>query len=68
MRMRLNARAGRPATRSAIGGAAPARRTPSSRHRPPHRAERRAAALPTAAVNNAPLTGRRRTPAHALPR
>lgn len=68
MRMRLNARAGRPATRSAIGDAAPAHRTPSSRHRPPHRTERRAAALPAAAANNAPLIGRRRVPVHAIPR
>lgn len=67
MRMRLNARAGRPATRSAIGCAARARRTHSSPHRPPHRAERRAAAHPTAAAH-APVIGRRRAPVHAVPR
>lgn len=67
MRMRLNARAGRPATRSAIACAAPARRTSSAFHRPPHRAERRAAAHPTAAAH-APVIARRRAPVHASPR
>lgn len=67
MRMRLNARAGRPATRSAIACAARVRRTHSSLHRPPHRAERRAAAHATAAAH-APVIARRLAPVHGCPR
>lgn len=67
MLMGLIGRAGQPATRSAIGCAALARRTSSSIHRHPRAAECSAAALSIAAVRVRAI-GRRRAPAHLHPR
>lgn len=58
MLMGLNGRAGQPATRSAIGCAATARRMFPSLHRHPHRAECSAVALPTAAASALAIGGR----------
>ena len=67
MLMGLNGRAGRPGARSAIGCAAPARRSLSLHPSPRTPTERRAVAPSTAAANT-PVIGRRRAPVRAVPR